>query len=31
MFIFDYNLEDTGFSCTDQKRKVVVNFNYESY
>ena len=31
MVIFDSNLEHTGFSCTDQKRKVVVNFNYESY
>ena len=28
MVIFDSNIEHAGFSCTDQKRKVVVNFNY---
>ena len=28
MVIFDSNIEHAGFSCTNQKRKVVVNFNY---
>ena len=27
--IFDSNLEHAGITCTDQKRKVVINFNYE--
>ena len=27
--IFDSNLEHGGITCTDQKRKVVINFNYE--
>ena len=26
---FDSNLEHAGVTCTDQKRKVVINFNYE--
>ena len=25
---FDCNLKHTGSSCTDQKRRVVINFNY---
>ena len=29
MVIFDSNLEHEGVSSTDQKRKVVINFNYE--
>ena len=29
MVIFDSNLEHEGVSCTDQLRKVVINFNYE--
>tara|TARA_B100000029_G_C17257360_1_gene845062 strand:- start:74 stop:571 length:498 start_codon:yes stop_codon:yes gene_type:complete len=29
MVIFDSNQEHQGVSCTDQKRKVVINFNYE--
>ena len=29
MVIFDSNLEHEGVSCTDEKRRVVVNFNYE--
>ena len=29
MVIFDSNLEHQGVSSTDQKRKVVINFNYE--
>ena len=28
MVVFDSNIEHAGFSCTNQKRKVVVNFNY---
>ena len=28
--IFDCNLEHTGVTCTDQKRRVLINFNYES-
>tara|TARA_B100000963_G_scaffold86366_1_gene74011 strand:+ start:95 stop:580 length:486 start_codon:yes stop_codon:yes gene_type:complete len=28
MVIFDSNIEHSGFSCTNQKRKIVVNFNY---
>ena len=28
MVIFDSNIEHAGFTCTNQKRKVVVNFNY---
>ena len=27
--IFDSNLEHQGVGCTDEKRKVVINFNYE--
>ena len=27
--IFDSNLEHTGVTCTDEKRRVIVNFNYE--
>tara|TARA_R100000152_G_C6746615_1_gene170184 strand:+ start:144 stop:653 length:510 start_codon:yes stop_codon:yes gene_type:complete len=26
---FPSNMEHTGISCTDQKRKIVINFNYE--
>ena len=26
--IFDSNIQHAGFTCTDKKRKVVVNFNY---
>ena len=26
--IFDSNLKHAGFTCTDEKRRVVVNFNY---
>ena len=29
MVVFDCNLEHTGVSCTDQKRRVLINFNYE--
>ena len=29
MVIFDHNMEHTGVSCTDEKRRVVINFNYE--
>ena len=29
MVIFDSNLEHQVVSCTDEKRRVVVNFNYE--
>ena len=29
MVIFDSNLEHQGVTTTDQKRKVVINFNYE--
>ena len=29
MVIFDSNLEHQGVSCTDEKRRVVINFNYE--
>ena len=29
MLVFDSNLEHTGVSCTDQKRRVLFNFNYE--
>ena len=29
MVIFDSNLKHEGVSCTDQQRKVVINFNYE--
>ena len=29
MVIFPSDLEHSGFSCTDEQRKVVVNFNYE--
>jgi hypothetical protein len=28
MIIFDSNLIHTGISCTDKKRRVVLNFNY---
>ena len=27
--IFDSNLEHMGYTCTNEKRRVVVNFNYE--
>ena len=27
---FDSSLKHTGTSCTDKKRRVVINFNYES-
>jgi len=27
--IFDSNLEHAGVTCTDEKRRVVMNFNYE--
>ena len=27
--IFDSNLEHTGVTCTDEKRRVVINFNYD--
>ena len=30
MVIFDSNLEHSGFTNTDGKRRVVINFNYES-
>ena len=26
---FNSNLEHTGSSCTDEKRRVVINFNYQ--
>ena len=26
---FDSNLEHQGVTCTDEKRRVVINFNYE--
>ena len=26
---FDSSLKHTGTTCTDQKRRVVINFNYE--
>ena len=26
--IFDSNLEHSGVTCTDEKRRVVMNFNY---
>jgi len=29
LLVFDSNLEHAGFSCTDKKRRVVINFNYE--
>jgi len=29
MVIFDSNLEHTGVTCTDEKRRVVINFNYD--
>ena len=29
--IFDSNLEHTGVTCTNEKRRVIVNFNYDSY
>jgi len=29
MVIFDSNLEHTGVTCTDEKRRVIVNFNYD--
>ena len=28
MLTFDSNLEHTGFTCTNEKRRVVINFNY---
>ena len=28
MVIFDSKLKHAGFSCTDEKRKIVINFNY---
>ena len=31
MVIFDSNLEHAGFSQTDEKVRVVINFNYEKY
>ena len=27
--IFDSNLQHTGVTCTDEKRRVVINFNYD--
>ena len=29
VLIFDSNLEHAGVTCTDEKRRVVMNFNYE--
>ncbi len=29
MVIFDSNLEHSGYTCTDEKVRVLVNFNYE--
>ena len=29
MLIFDSNLVHAGFSCTDQKTRILINFNYE--
>ena len=29
MVIFDSNVKHAGVTCTDEKRRVVVNFNYE--
>ena len=29
LLVFDSNLEHAGFSCTDKKIRVVINFNYE--
>ena len=29
MVIFDSNLEHQGVTCTDKKRRVVINFNYD--
>ena len=26
---FESNLEHTGYTCTNKKRRVVINFNYE--
>ena len=31
MVIFDSNLDHAGFSPTDEKTRVVINFNYEKY
>mgnify|MGYP001457500618 CR=1 FL=1 len=28
--IFDSNLEHAGFTCSDEKTRVVINFNYEA-
>jgi hypothetical protein len=28
MVIFDSNIKHAGITCTDEKRRVVVNFNY---
>ena len=30
MVIFDSNLEHQGVTCTDKKRRVIINFNYEN-
>ena len=30
MIIFDSDIEHQGVTCTDQNRRVIVNFNYES-
>jgi hypothetical protein len=30
MLIFDSSLEHMGVTCTDQKSRVVINFNYEN-
>ena len=29
MVIFDSNLQHTGVTCTDQNRRVMINFNYD--
>ena len=29
MVIFNSSLEHTGFSCTDEKIRIVINFNWE--
>ena len=29
MVIFDSNLKHTGVTCTNEKRRVMINFNYD--
>ena len=28
MLVFDSNIEHQGVTCTDEKRRVLINFNY---